>query len=78
MNEINQLAERCNYAGYVDKYVTFPPKGLLPMPGTNTFADPGCDAWDTILNATLITNPAFNIYRIFDVYPVLWDVLGFP
>jgi len=31
-----------------------------------------------IFNASLIVNPAFNIYRIFDTYPILWDVLGFP
>ncbi|KAF8905762.1 Alpha/Beta hydrolase protein [Gymnopilus junonius] len=36
------------------------------------------DVWDTIFNAALIVNPAFNIYRIFDTFPVLWDVLGFP
>ncbi|KAF8628120.1 hypothetical protein AX15_004076 [Amanita polypyramis BW_CC] len=78
MNQLDQVAMQCKYSGYMDKYVTFPPKGLLPLPGTDTFADPGCDVWDMILNATLITNPAFNIYRILDVYPVLWDVLGFP
>jgi len=78
LNHIGQVAEKCNYAGYVDKYVTYPPQGLLPMPGKDTFADPGCDVWDEILNAALIINPAFNIYRIFDVYPILWDVLGFP
>lgn len=41
-------------------------------------ADPGCDVWDSIFNAALIINPAFNIYRIFDTFPILWDVLGFP
>ncbi|KIL59167.1 hypothetical protein M378DRAFT_169680 [Amanita muscaria Koide BX008] len=75
---LNDTASKCNYAGYVQKYVTFPPKGPLPMPGNNTFADPGCDLWDDILNAALIINPGFNIYRIFDMYPILWDVLGFP
>ncbi|KAF8350959.1 Alpha/Beta hydrolase protein [Amanita rubescens] len=54
------------------------PKGPLPFPWKDTFADPGCDVWDEILNATLIVNPAFDIYRIFDQYPILWDVLGFP
>ncbi|KAF8350960.1 Alpha/Beta hydrolase protein [Amanita rubescens] len=78
MNQLDAMAKQCNYAGYVDEYVTFPPKGPLPFFWTNTTADPGCDVWDTILNATLIVNPAFNIYRIFDQYPILWDVLGFP
>lgn len=34
--------------------------------------------WDLIFNAALLVNPAFNIYRIFDTWPILWDVLGFP
>ncbi|KAG6873608.1 hypothetical protein C0995_013981 [Termitomyces sp. Mi166 len=78
MTQLDALAVRCNYAGYFDKHVTFPPKGLLPLPGKSTFADPGCDAWDMIFEAALAVNPAFNIYRIFDTYPILWDVLGFP
>ena len=78
MNHLDETAKRCHYAGYMDKYVTFPPRGPLPLPGTNTSADPGCDVWDEILDATLIVNPAFNIYRIFDQYPILWNVLGFP
>ncbi|KIL59166.1 hypothetical protein M378DRAFT_15030 [Amanita muscaria Koide BX008] len=75
---LDDTALKCGYTGYQQKYATYPPKGLLPLPGNDTFADPGCDVWDDIFNAVLIVNPAFNIYRIFDVYPVLWDVLGFP
>ena len=78
MAQLDALAGRCNYAGYFDKHVTYPPKGLLPLPGKSTSADPGCDAWDIIFEAALIVNPAFNIYRIFDTFPILWDVLGFP
>ncbi|KAF8577181.1 alpha/beta-hydrolase [Ramaria rubella] len=78
MNELQVTAERCNYADYFEKHVTYPPTGLLPLPGKSTEADPGCDVWDAIFNAALIINPAFNIYRIFDTFPILWDVLGFP
>ena len=78
MNQIDAIAAKCNYAGYTNKYVTFPPKGRLPLPGKSTSADPGCDVWDLIFNAVLLVNPAFNMYRIFDTYPILWDVLGFP
>ncbi|PIL36469.1 hypothetical protein GSI_00158 [Ganoderma sinense ZZ0214-1] len=75
---LDSVAETCNYAGYVDKHVTFPPKGLLPLPGKSVEADRGCDVWDLIFDAALLVNPAFNIYRIFDTWPILWDVLGFP
>lgn len=78
MKQLDAIAERCNYAGYMDKFVTYPPKGLLPLPGKSTSADKGCDVWDMIFDAALNVNPAFNIYRIFDTFPILWDVLGFP
>ncbi|KAF8959451.1 alpha/beta-hydrolase [Flammula alnicola] len=78
MAQLDQIAAKCNYTGYMEKFVTYPPTGLLPLPGRSTFAERGCDVWDTIFNAALVVNPAFNIYRIFDTYPILWDVLGFP
>jgi len=78
MKQLDALATKCNYVGYIQKHVTYPPNGLLPLPGKSISADNGCDAWDLIFNAALIVNPAFNIYRIFDTFPVLWDVLGFP
>ncbi|EKM76102.1 hypothetical protein AGABI1DRAFT_45474 [Agaricus bisporus var. burnettii JB137-S8] len=78
MKELDEIALRCNYAGYMDEFVTYPPKGPLPLPGKSTFADPGCDVWDLIFEEAIRVNPAFNIYRIFDTFPILWDVLGFP
>lgn len=78
MKELDAIAAQCGYADYMDKFVTYPPKGLFPLPGKSNFADNGCNVWYMIYNAALTINPAFNIYRIFDTYPVLWDVLGFP
>jgi carboxypeptidase D len=62
----------------MDKYVTYPPTGLLPLPGDSIEFAQGCDVWDDIFYNALIINPAFDIYRIWDTYPILWDVLGFP
>jgi carboxypeptidase D len=59
------------------KYVTYPPRGLLPLPGESTEADPGCDVWDEIFNAVLLVNPAFNVYRIFDMVSTLLYVVLF-
>ncbi|TFK88356.1 alpha/beta-hydrolase [Polyporus arcularius HHB13444] len=78
MAELDAVAAKCNYADYMEKHVTYPPKGILPLPGKSTEADRGCDVWDMIFDAALAVNPAFNIYRIFDTWPILWDVLGFP
>ncbi|KAL1747782.1 Alpha/Beta hydrolase protein [Schizophyllum fasciatum] len=76
--ELDQIAEQCNYAGYYDTYMVYPPAGPLPLPGNSTHAGDGCDIWERIFDEALRINPAFNIYRIFDTYPILWDVLGFP
>ncbi|KAG8806089.1 hypothetical protein FRC17_005184 [Serendipita sp. 399] len=78
MKELDKINKKCGYANYMDKYLKYPPRGKLPLPGHSTQFDPGCDVWTLIFEAALIINPAFNVYRIFDVYPVLWDVLGFP
>ncbi|KAL6304126.1 Alpha/Beta hydrolase protein [Sparassis latifolia] len=78
MDQLNAQAAQCGYTDYYEKYVTYPPTSLLPLPGDSVEFDPGCDVWDEIFNAAVIVNPAFNIYRIFDTYPILWDVLGFP
>ncbi|KAH8833996.1 alpha/beta-hydrolase [Flagelloscypha sp. PMI_526] len=66
--KFKKQAKDCGYLGYIDKYVKYPPQEIKD----------GCDIWSDIFEATLEVNPAFNIYRISDVYPILWDVLGFP
>jgi carboxypeptidase D len=77
MEQIEATAEKCGYTGYMDAYVTYPPKGPLPLPNSSD-VDSSCDVWYAIFEAAVIVNPAFNVYRIFDTYPILWDVLGFP
>ena len=67
MAELDEKALTCNYTGYVDKFVKFPPEvKSFPLPGRSTEADRGCDLWDLIFDAAVVINPAFNIYRIFD------------
>ncbi|TFY63629.1 hypothetical protein EVJ58_g3139 [Rhodofomes roseus] len=78
MNELDTKAAACHYTGYMEQYVTYPPIGLLPLPGGSIYPVEGCDMWETIFSAALKINPAFNIYRIFDTWPVPFDILGFP
>ena len=66
MAYLDTTAAKCGYTDYFEKYVTFPPQGLLPLPGHDVNGDPGCLLWEEIFNATLLVNPAFNVYRIFD------------
>ncbi|KAJ7083109.1 alpha/beta-hydrolase [Mycena belliarum] len=79
MAQLDAIAAECNYAGYVDKFATYPPApaGVLPLPGKSTEADRGCDVWDVVFDAALVKNPAFNIYHIWDT-SILSDPLGFP
>ncbi|KAL4253795.1 Carboxypeptidase [Abortiporus biennis] len=78
MNELQTISDKCGYTNYTDEHLTYPPKGLLPLPGGTTRITDACDVWDLIFDAAVVVNPAFNIYRIFDTFPILWDVLGFP
>ena len=71
MNHLDKQNKECNYTGYLKNYVTYPPNGLLPVPGDNVEFTPGCDLWTEIYEAALIINPAFNIYRIFDQVSIL-------
>lgn len=66
MAHLEKKAAKCNYTGYMDTYVTYPPTGLLPLPGDSVEYAKGCDVWDDIFNNALIINPAFDIYRIWD------------
>ena len=74
---LDSVAARCNYADYMERHVTYPPRGHLPLPGASTGPDPGCDVWGQIFDAALIVNPAFNFYHIFDmVRGSLWMFFG--
>ena len=64
---LDKKNEKCGYAGYMDQYVKYPPSGLLPLPGGSFEITDECNLWSEIADAALIINPAFNVYRIFDV-----------
>ncbi|KAI0045431.1 alpha/beta-hydrolase [Auriscalpium vulgare] len=77
MAQLDAVAAQCNYADYMEKFVKYPPTGSLPLPGESVSFDDGCNVWGMIFDEVININPAFNIYRIFDTWPIVWDVLGF-
>ena len=70
---LDKKNKECKYAGYLGKHLKYPPAGVLPLPGKSVEADPGCDLWTEIANAAILINPAFDIYRIFDMVSVLFS-----
>lgn len=77
---IAQVANRssaCGYTDYSATYVTYPPRGRLPLPPAVIAGDPnnltdGCWVWFDIIDAALSVNPAFNPYKIGDIWPFAW------
>lgn len=71
MAQLDAGAEKCGHTSYFADHVTYPPTGLLPLPGKSVEGDRGCRFWDQIFEAALLINPAFDIYRIFDTVCVV-------
>ena len=68
LSQIDKIADECNYKSYLEKYLTYPPlPAPFPLPGTSVEFDPGCDVYTLIEEAALLLNPAFDVYRIFDM-----------
>ena len=80
MAEIEKISSDCNYTGYAEKFLTYPPTtSVFPLPGELEDPDGGyCDIWDLVIEAALIVNPAFDIYFIFMMPPIPWSVVGMP
>lgn len=82
MAHLQNISDTCGYTTYLDDFVTYPPKGLLPLPvgvPNGTFEPSrSCRIFDPIINEITILNPAFNIYRVTEQWPIPWSVLGFP
>ncbi|TFY66307.1 hypothetical protein EVG20_g4784 [Dentipellis fragilis] len=78
--ELQSISDSCGYTDYLDKFVSYPPKGQLPLVGTNgTFRTTNeCDIWDLIIDEVSVINPAFNVYRVTETWPISWSVIGFP
>ncbi|KAJ7729524.1 alpha/beta-hydrolase [Mycena maculata] len=79
--ELQNISDTCGYTDYLDDFLTYPPKGQLPLPvGTNgTFSvTPACRIHSPIQRAIGVLNPVFDVYRVSDTWPNLWSVLGFP
>ncbi|TDL18856.1 alpha/beta-hydrolase [Rickenella mellea] len=82
MAQLQNISDTCGYTDYLEKFVTYPPAGQLPFPagvpaGSHSPV-PSCRIFNPIQRAIQFLNPAFDIYRVSDTWPVVWSVLGFP
>ncbi|KAI0698230.1 alpha/beta-hydrolase [Cytidiella melzeri] len=84
--QLQNISDTCGYTDYLDKFVTYPPAGQLPLPAGATFNSttkavgvlPSCRMHSPIQRQVSIINPAFDVYRVSDTFPTLWSVIGFP
>jgi carboxypeptidase D len=80
-SQIHDMADKCGYNDYLDKYLVFPPSGVQPsvLPGSleNGTTMDSCDAIDMVFTAAQELNPCFSVYEIFDACPFVFDPLGF-
>jgi len=81
MAQLQNISDTCGYTNYLDS-VTYPPTGQLPFPvgvPNGTFSvSPSCRIFNPVQRFIGQLNPAFNIYRVSDTWPIEWSVLGFP
>ncbi|KAF2399219.1 alpha/beta-hydrolase [Trichodelitschia bisporula] len=77
---VYSLAEKCQYQAYLDKYMTFPPPGLLPKLPSPYFypAVADCAISPYINRAALEANQCFNAYNILDACPAPQSALDSP
>ncbi|KII86786.1 hypothetical protein PLICRDRAFT_114108 [Plicaturopsis crispa FD-325 SS-3] len=81
MAHLQNISDACGYTDYIDKYVKYPPTGPLPLPiGVNqsSTATSPCSIREQIQMEIGVLNPAFNVYRVTQQWPVPWSVTGFP
>jgi carboxypeptidase D len=76
MASLDALDEKCGYKAFREEYFTYPPK---PFPTTTPHEPTSyeCDVWGSMVNAITENNPCFDIYKITQMCPIPWDVLGF-
>ncbi|KAJ5553742.1 Peptidase S10 serine carboxypeptidase [Penicillium frequentans] len=75
MKDLEDTYEQCGYNQYFDEYLTYPASGVQP-PKYMNYSD--CDIYNMIYDEAYNPNPCWSPYRINQMCPLLWDVLGFP
>jgi carboxypeptidase D len=77
MGKLNNMDKYCGYTEYLNNWLVFPPKGIMPsIPAKKSYT---CDTlWRQIKKVAEEVNACFNQYQITTTCPLLWDVLGFP
>jgi carboxypeptidase D len=76
LERIHNLANECGYSHYLEEYLVFLPKGVLPKPPYPSGQNATCDLWDLIYAAATEINPCFDIYQVSMTCPLQWDTLG--
>ncbi|KAL8410010.1 hypothetical protein RB594_008197 [Gaeumannomyces avenae] len=77
-NELRGRDIHCGFTEYMNKGLSYPPAGPLPvkLPGEG---DDQCESmFNAVFSAASDINACFNIYQVSATCPILWDIIGFP
>ncbi|TFY81162.1 hypothetical protein EWM64_g2854 [Hericium alpestre] len=82
MSELQEMSDSCGYTAYADQNLKYPPTSPAQLPpasnGSSSAVIPRCDMQGLIYQEAMRLNPAFDPYRVTDMWPEPWSVMGFP
>ncbi|TFY65947.1 hypothetical protein EVG20_g5147 [Dentipellis fragilis] len=61
--ELQRISDLCGYTDYL---------------GNSVHAKEECHIWESIFEEVSVLNPAWNVYRVTETWPMSWSVTGFP
>ncbi len=65
ISSIKNASDQCDWTGYADRNLRFPPKGPL-----ESYNHTYCPTWERFSQAATAVNPLFNMYRVNVVEPL--------
>ncbi|OBZ69475.1 Serine-type carboxypeptidase F [Grifola frondosa] len=67
--QLQNISDACGYTDYLDQFVTYPPQDSSRSCRRHVEQRYWCVG---------VLNPAFDVYRVSDMWPIPWSVIGFP
>ena len=72
MNQLESMHKSCGYEAFQNKYLSFPPSGVMPTVKTKS----NCDIFSLAANQAQQVNSCFNIYEVNQTCPTPQDPMA--